>query len=58
MDGIVVSYRWDSGDGETATTLDTHHLYAKPGTYTATLTVTDDRGAAGSAAVAVRVTAK
>ena len=58
MDGIVVSYRWDSGDAETAATLDTHHLYAKPGTYTATLTVTDDRGAAGSAAVAVRVTAK
>lgn len=58
VDGIVVSYRWDSGDGETAATLDTHRLYAKPGSYTATLTVTDDRGAASSASVAVRVTAK
>jgi len=55
VDGIVVSCRWDFGDGESAATLDAQHLYQKPGTYIATLTVTDDRGATGSASVTVRV---
>lgn len=45
-DGSVAKYRWDFGDGSTATTgtPQTTHTYAAPGTYTARLTVTDDAG--------------
>jgi glucose/arabinose dehydrogenase/PKD repeat protein len=43
----VASYRWDFGDGTSATTATprTTHTYASARTYTATLTVTDTRGA-------------
>jgi trimeric autotransporter adhesin len=47
-DGTIASYRWDFGDGTPAVTVATpvtNHVYAA-GTYTATLTVTDDEGAA------------
>jgi hypothetical protein len=43
----VTSYLWDFGDGSTATTATATHVYAKAGTYSAKLTVTD---AAGNAA--------
>ena len=46
-DGTVVGYAWDFGDGTTSTgtTPTTQHEYQAEGTYTATLTVTDDSGA-------------
>jgi hypothetical protein len=52
-DGIVVLYEWDyDGDGTfdeaSATSLTTHHVYVDPGTYTATLRVTDDEGGLGT----------
>ncbi len=40
----VTSYAWDFGDGTTATTATTNHVYARPGSYAATLTVTDAAG--------------
>jgi 6-phosphogluconolactonase (cycloisomerase 2 family) len=45
-DGSVASYAWDFGDGTTATTDTpaTQHTYAQPGSYTVTLTVTDNEG--------------
>jgi YVTN family beta-propeller protein len=45
-DGTVATYRWDFGDGQAATTSSpgAAHVYADPGTYTATLTVTDNEG--------------
>jgi YVTN family beta-propeller protein len=45
-DGTVASFRWDFGDGHTETTTSAavQHTYADPGTYTATLAVTDDEG--------------
>jgi glucose/arabinose dehydrogenase len=65
----VVSWRWNFGDGTSATTSTprTTHTYPTAGNYTATLTVTDSRGAtsapfskvvlAGEHAPAVSITA-
>jgi PKD repeat protein len=44
-DGSIVAYEWDFGDGNTATGAATTHTYAQNGTYTVTLTVTDNDGA-------------
>lgn len=44
-DGTIVSYAWDLGEpGATANTPRAMHTYSAPGTYTVTLTVTDDAG--------------
>ena len=45
-DGLVNSYFWDFGDGETSAHALATHAYAMPGLYIATLRVTDNRGAA------------
>src|SRR5262249_57383396 len=55
IDGTVTSYQWDFGDGATAAGQAVSHAYAAPGTYTATLTVTDDLGATGSDTAVVSV---
>ena len=47
-DGEIASYAWDFGDGETATGETPSHSYAEPGSYTVTLTVTDDNDAEAS----------
>ena len=44
-DGSVVLYQWDFGDGNTAAGVSPAHTYAQDGTYTVTLTVTDDDAA-------------
>jgi YVTN family beta-propeller protein len=45
-DGRIVNYAWDFGDGKHAqgTTATRPHTYRKPGTYVATLVVTDNEG--------------
>ncbi|UQX89356.1 PKD domain-containing protein [Jatrophihabitans telluris] len=43
-DGSIVSYSWSYGDGSSDTGVTPNHTYATSGTYTVTLTVTDDRG--------------
>ncbi len=43
-DGTIVSYAWSFGDGSTGTDQSTVHSYARAGTYTVALTVTDDSG--------------
>lgn len=53
-DGQIVDYSWDFGDGSTGTGVTAHRSYAAAGTYTVTLTVTDDRG--GQARIAHDVT--
>jgi len=43
-DGTITAWSWDFGDGATSTDQHPTHAYAEPGTYTVTLTVTDDGG--------------
>jgi PKD repeat protein len=40
----AVSYSWDFGDGATSVQASPVHTYANPGTYTVTLTVSNDAG--------------
>jgi len=55
IDGTIVAYAWDLGDGASATGATPEHAYAASGTYTATLTVTDDKGATDTASAVVSV---
>ena len=57
-DGTIVSYSWTFGDGSPATTDENPtHTYTTPGSYTATLTVTDNDGATTTQPVTVDVLA-
>jgi PKD repeat protein len=47
-DGSITAYSWAFGDGSTATGPVPTHSYAQPGTYLATLTVTDNLAATGT----------
>ena len=55
LDGSIVSYFWDFGDGTNTTGVTTSNSYAEDGVYTVTLTVTDDDGATGSANATITV---
>ncbi|MFQ5899950.1 MAG: PKD domain-containing protein [Thermodesulfobacteriota bacterium] len=57
IDGWIVSYLWDFGDGSQSSQQNPSHTYNTPGTYTATLTVTDDGGATGNNSVNIVVNA-
>ncbi len=54
-DGTIASYAWSFGDGTTSTSAAPSKTYSTPGSYTARLTVTDNRGATASATVAVTI---
>jgi PKD repeat protein len=56
-DGSIASYAWNFGDGTTGSGATTSKTYTAAGTYTVTLTVTDDRGATASTTRQVTVTA-
>ncbi len=54
-DGSIVSYAWDFGDGATASGVNASHNYAAGGSYSVTLTVTDDAGAISNSTQTVSV---
>lgn len=56
-DGTIASYAWAFGDGATSSEQNPSHTYHTPGSYSAVLTVTDDKGATGQATVSVSVAA-
>lgn len=56
-DGTIVSYAWDFGNGTTATGANPSCTYTTAGTFIAVLTVIDNDGMAGSASVAISVSA-
>ena len=54
-DGDRLTYRWEFGDGQAADGRVAQHVYILGGTYTATVTATDEHGATGTAVVQVVV---
>lgn len=55
-DGTIVGRSWAFGDGGSSTDQNPTHIYAAGGTYTVSLTVTDDDGAADTAEQTLTVT--
>jgi len=56
-DGTISSYAWDFGDGSSGSGVNASNVYTAAGTYTVTLTVTDDDGATNATSSNVSVTA-
>ncbi len=54
-DGNITTYYWDFGDGTTATGEVVIHNYTSPGTYTVTLTVTDDANGTSSTSKQIKI---
>jgi PKD repeat protein len=55
-DGTVIGWNWQFGDGATSDASEPAHVYGAPGTYTVTLTVTDNDGATDESTAHVDVT--
>ncbi|GAP66722.1 protease [Mizugakiibacter sediminis] len=54
-DGTIASRSWNFGDGATSTATNPSHTYAAAGTYTVSLTVTDNGGATNTKTQSVTV---
>jgi len=50
------TYRWSFGDGGSSTVQNPSHTYSSPGSFTATLTVTDSQSATNSKSLTINVT--
>lgn len=57
LDGNIMSYVWDFGDGKSGNAVTTSHSYAAPGNYTVRLTVRDNEGAAATTTTLLQVLA-
>jgi gliding motility-associated-like protein len=55
--GFIQFNQWDFGDGNNSLSANPTHMYGAAGTYTATLTLTSDRGCLDTATVSVIVNA-
>ncbi len=55
IDGTIVSYTWNFGDGSTSNQQKASHTYETPGSFIATLKVIDDKGAIGSTNVTINI---
>lgn len=55
IDGTIVNYAWNFGDGTSATDKTASKTYSQPGSYTVTLTVTDNRDAQASKAATIQI---
>ncbi|WP_328993099.1 ThuA domain-containing protein [Kribbella sp. NBC_01245] len=54
---LPLTYAWSFGDGGTATGASVSHTYTTAGSYTATVRVTDTRGATGTKTIPIKVDA-
>jgi PKD repeat protein len=54
-DGVIVSYAWNFGNGQSGTGVTPSHIYGAPGNYTVTLTVTDDAGRTGTSSQVINI---
>jgi PKD repeat protein len=54
-DGSIASYAWNFGDGRSGTGIKPEHTFASAGTYSVSLTVTDNQGATGTATATITV---
>ena len=57
LDGSIMSYNWNFGDGGAGTGQLLDYIFTDPGTYTVTLTVTDDQNSSGVETTTITVTA-
>jgi len=55
IDGYIVGYSWNFGDGNADSGVAVSHSYEDKGTYSVTATVTDDDGATGNKTVTIIV---
>jgi PKD repeat protein len=53
-DGFIASYFWSFGDGGWSSAAAPTHAYGTPGTYTASVTVTDNLGATATSSVSIQ----
>jgi PKD repeat protein len=53
--GTITSYLWEFGNGRTASGVTAHTFYSTRGTYTAKLTVTNDRGMSNSTTKEIQI---
>lgn len=54
-DGTITAYHWNFGDGTAANTANPSHTYTSAGSYTATLTVTDNGNLMSSSTTGVNI---
>jgi PKD repeat protein len=55
LDGSIVSYNWNFGDGATSSLANPSHIYETAGNYSVLLTVTDNTGLTGTANINISV---